>query len=518
MIHNKKFDFRAGGLILGGAALTAGFSAPAISARNASGRDSDNGGPHIILIMTDQHRGDALGCAGNPAVITPNIDALASDGCLFSNAYTSAPSSTPARAGLLTGMSPWHHGMLGYGRVAEHYEYEMPQMLKDLGYNTLGIGKMHWYPQNALHGFDATIIDESGRVESPYFMSDYRKWFHKVAPGQNPDSTGIGWNAHIAGSYALEERLHPTVWTGDEAVDAIRNYSSDSPFFLKVSFARPHSPYDPPQRIVDMYADADIPSPVVGNWCEQLPYDSHPEVHPEAYKGNFGDEYAVNSRKYYYASITFVDEQVGRIVDELKRKGMYDNALICFVSDHGDMLGDHYMWRKTYAYEGSSAIPYIIKLPGAKGRSAGGRIIDEPVELRDLLPTFLAVNGCHVPDGMDGMSLLPLIEGRKAHWREFIDIEHATAYWDDNYWCALTDGKIKYIWFFRTGEEQLFNLSADPGETENLAGDASWTKELGRMRKAMADHLSERGEEWVKDGNLVVRTKSLLYSPEYPGK
>lgn len=202
--------------------------------------------PHIILIMTDQQRWDALGCAGNEAVISPNVDRLAADGHLFCNAYTAAPSSTPARAGMLTGMSPWHHGLLGYGQVAEHYPYEMPQMLKDLGYHTLGIGKMHWHPQNVLHGFEATILDESGRVESPYFMSDYRKWFNTQAFGLDPDSTGVEWNAHEAKAYALPERLHPTVWTGDRAVEAIKGYSSEQPLFLKVSFARPHSPYDPP--------------------------------------------------------------------------------------------------------------------------------------------------------------------------------------------------------------------------------------------------------------------------------
>ena len=155
-----------------------------------------NKSPHIILIMTDQQRADALGCAGNKAVISPNIDRLAAEGHLFRNAYSASPSSTPARAGLLTGMSPWHHGLLGYGQVAERYPYEMPQMLKELGYHALGIGKMHWYPQNVLHGFEATIIDESGRVESPYFMSDYRKWFATQAFGMNPDSTGVEWNAH----------------------------------------------------------------------------------------------------------------------------------------------------------------------------------------------------------------------------------------------------------------------------------------------------------------------------------
>ena len=216
-----------------------------------------SGKPHIILIMTDQQRGDALGCMGNKAVISPNIDRLAQEGSLFVSGYSSAPSSTPGRAGLLTGMSPWHHGMLGYGRMALKYRYEMPQMMRNLGYYTFGIGKMHWFPQKALHGFHATLIDESGRVESPDFISDYREWFQLQAPGKDPDLTGIGWNDHAAGVYKLDERLHPTAWTGQTACELIRNYDNDKPLFLKVSFARPHSPYDPPQRYLDMYKDAD---------------------------------------------------------------------------------------------------------------------------------------------------------------------------------------------------------------------------------------------------------------------
>lgn len=475
--------------------------------------------PHIILIMTDQQRFDAIGCAGNSSIITPHIDRLASEGHLFCNAYTASPSSTPARAGMLTGMSPWHHGLLGYGVVAEHYKYEMPRMLVEQGYHAMGIGKMHWHPQYATHGFESMLIDESGRVEEPYFMSDYRKWFNTQAFGLNPDSTGVEWNAHGAKAYALPERLHPTVWTGDRAVETIQGYSSDKPLFLKVSFARPHSPYDPPQRVLDMYKDIDMPEPWIGDWCQLMELDTNPQKHPEAARGNFGVEYAKNSRKHYYAAVTFIDEQVGRIVEELKKKGMYDNALICYVVDHGDMLGDHHMWRKTYAYEGSAAIPFIVKLPkGMTDNQAQGTKMEQPVELRDLLPTFLDVSGAEVPADMDGRSMLPLFKEENAPWREFIDIEHATAYWQNNYWCALTDGKIKYIWFFFSGEEQLFDLVKDPQELHDLAkAKTKWAKKnLERMRQVMAAHLSERGEEWVKDGQLVVRKKNLLYSPNYP--
>lgn len=131
-----------------------------------------SGKPHIILLMTDQQRGDALGCAGNKAILTPNLDALASEGNLFTNGYSSVPSSTPARAGLLTGMSPWAHGMLGYGDEAETYKYETPRMLKELGYVTIGIGKMHWYPQDNKRGLDILISDESGREMTDNYTSD----------------------------------------------------------------------------------------------------------------------------------------------------------------------------------------------------------------------------------------------------------------------------------------------------------------------------------------------------------
>ena len=283
--------------------------------------------PHIIYIMTDQHRGDCLGCMGNPVIKTPHIDSIAADGVVFSNGYTASPSCTPARSGLLTGLSPWHHGMLGYGRLAEEYKYELPRMLQKAGYHTFGIGKMHWYPQKTTHGFHGTLVDESGRVESSDFVSDYRDWFKLQAPGENPDATGIGWNEHRAGVYALDEKLHPTFWTGRTAVDYIRNYELDQPLLLKVSFARPHSPYDPPQRYLDMYQQEEMPAPFIGDWCEE--FADHPESKSAAF-GNFGVEHARKSRQHYYAGISFIDDQVGEILQMLKKKGKRSQT--CLVS------------------------------------------------------------------------------------------------------------------------------------------------------------------------------------------
>jgi arylsulfatase A-like enzyme len=225
--------------------------------------------------MTDQHRADCLGCAGNRIIKTPNLDSIAADGALFSNAYTSTPSCTPARSAILTGLSPWHHGMLGYGRIAGQYPFELPQALRDAGYYLFGIGKMHWYPQKKLRGYHGLLVDESGRVETPGFVSDYRLWFKQQAPDLDPDATGIGWNDYRAKAYALPERVHPTAWTADRAVEFIDKYDRPEPFMLKVSFARPHSPYDPPQRFMDMYNVDDMPAPVVGDWAAR--YASHGE-------------------------------------------------------------------------------------------------------------------------------------------------------------------------------------------------------------------------------------------------
>lgn len=473
--------------------------------------------PNIIFIITDQQRSDAIGCSGNNNIITPNIDSLAQDGYLFCNAYSSTPSSTPARTGLLTGMSPWHHGMLGYGKVAEHYKYELPQMLKDNGFITLGIGKMHWTPQNVLHGYMATILDESGRVELPYFISDYRKWFQTQAPGENPDKTGLGWNDHSANEYQLPEKLHPTKWTGDIAVGVIENYNKEKPLFMKISFARPHSPYDPPKRILEKYNKIEMKGPSIGDWSKDIGKDNtNPKHVRNAAFAQYGEEYVKNTKKHYYASISFIDEQVGRIVKALKERDMYDNTIICFTSDHGDMMGDHNHWRKTYAYEGSSSIPFIIKTSNnINVVKSKGTKIEEPVELRDFLPTFLDAIGSKIPESIDGMSVLSLLRGN-VKWRKWIDLEHSVSYNKNNYWVALTDGKIKLIHFLRTGKEQLFDLKKDPYELVNLIDDISYKSILEDIRKDLIEHLRERGDKWVKDDKIIIRTQNMLYSPNYP--
>ena len=473
--------------------------------------------PNILFMMTDQHRGDCVGADGNKAIRTPSLDRIAHEGARFAAAYTSVPSCTPARACLLTGLSPWHNGMLGYGRVARKYANEKPRMLREAGYYTLGLGKMHWHPQLTRHGFHKTILDESGRAEQRGFVSDYRQWFAAEAADLDPDATGIGWNDYRAKPYALPERLHPTHWMGDTAVEFLRAYKRPEPFFLKVSFARPHSPYDAPQRFFDMYKDADIPRASVGKWAERHAMRGQKPGH-STWRGDLGTDQVRRSRQGYYGSVSFIDEQIGRILEALEQRGWLENTLILFTADHGDMTGDHHLWRKTYAYEASARIPMLIRWPKGFLSAKRGQVLTQPVELRDVLPTVLDAAGARPdPKRFDGRSMLDLVRGNTDGWRDYIDLEHDTCYSPENHWTALTDGHYKYIFHARDGEQQLFDLHTDPGERHDLASEPAHQAKVKLWRSRMIEHLAERGAPFVVGGELGLRPERMLYSPHHPG-
>ena len=481
---------------------------------SGSGEAEEMTRPNILLLMADQFRGDCLGCDGNKVIKTPNLDRIAREGAHFVHGYSSTPTCTPARAALLTGLSPWHHGMIGYGGVAKKYPFELPSAMNDAGYYTFVIGKCHYSPQRNLHGFQGALLDESGRAHTPGFVSDYRKWFKEQAPGKDPDATGIGWNDYRSKQYALPEELHPTRWTGDRAVDFISTYDKKEPFMLKVSFARPHSPYDPPKRFWEMYKDEDMPAPHIGRWASKFAKGDSENF--TSWHGDMGMDQAKRSRRGYYGSITFIDEEIGKILKALEDKGQLDNTLIVFIADHGDMMMDHYHWRKSYPYEGSARIPYLIRWPKSIQAKRGIKI-EQPVEIRDILPTFLDAAGAKSPGDLDGKSLLDLVRGKTSGWREYIDLEHGVCYAPENHWNALTDGRWKYIYSAFDGSQQLFNLDKDPGELDDLAQDAAHAGELKKWRGRMVKHLSERGEPFVVHGDLGVHPAKMIYSPLFPG-
>lgn len=483
--------------------------------------------PNLLLIMTDQQRGDCLGCDGHPVLETPNLDQLAAEGTRFRCAYSATPSCLPARASLLTGMDQWHTGILGMGRgqksIPSDYRHTLPGELAAAGYHTQAIGKNHFDPQRALNGYHNTILDESGREDTPRFKSDYRAWFdqHRTGPYGYRDHS-LDWNSWMARPSHLPEHLHPTHWTAQQAINWLDRRDPQKPFFLKVSFARPHSPYDPPQVYYDMYRDRDIPGPYVGDWSATR--DQRVD-NVNAWRSMRTDAETRRARACYYGSVTFIDHQIGRLLYELGHRDpdAWRNTMIIFTSDHGDMLGDHHLWRKTYAYEGSARVPMIVRPPEAWDRkSTRGQVRDEVVEMRDIMPTFLDAAGVAIPGTVDGQSVLPLARGEAAgDWRPYLFGEHCACYSTEQANCYLTDGREKYIWFPYLGTQQLFDLRNDPGELHDLADDPRHADRLAAWRGRLIEQLERRKAEapdypLVERGEPATLPRDAVYlSPHY---
>jgi arylsulfatase A-like enzyme len=472
--------------------------------------------PNLLLITTDQQRGDCLGCDGHPVLETPYLDELAEGGVRFTRAYTAVPSCTPARSAMLTGMDQWNHGRLTMtGAHTLEYPATLPGELARAGYHTQAVGKMHFHPQRRLYGFHHMVLDESGR-RIGHFVSDYHLWFdaHREGAYGYRDHS-VDWNSWMGRPTHLPEHLHPTHWTASEGVRFLQQRDPTKPFFLWLSFARPHSPYDAPQVYYDMYIhNPSIPRPFVGDWAAR--YDRR-VADVNAPRTRRTDAEIHRARASYYGNITFIDHQIGRVLYELRRHDpkAYANTLILFTSDHGDMMGDHHHWRKTYAYEGSARVPFLMRYPD-DWPFARNRVLDQPVELRDIMPTLLDAAGISIPDCVDGQSLLRLSRGETDGWRAFVQGEHTSCYDREHGMQYVTDGREKYIWFHHTGQEQFFDLEEDSGECHDLSKRPDAQPRMEVWRKRLARVNEERGDPRGRDGALVPQPDgALTLSPNY---
>jgi len=468
--------------------------------------------PNVVLIVADQMRGDCMGVNGHPVVQTPNLDELATRGCNFTHAYTAVPSCIPARANLMTGQNQWHTGVLGMGKGQGPMPNDFPHTLAgeftNAGYRTHMVGKGHFHPPRTLMGFESTELDESGRVPD----SDHRTWFEGHAPdGVTPDDHGVDWNGWMARPWHTEEYLHPTAWTGMRACNFVDEHDYARPFFLNVSFARPHSPYVPPACYFDMYYRGETPHPYIAEWA---PMHDIPDAPPRttAWIGRMTPEQIHRARSGYLGSISFIDGQIGRFLGWYRRyhPEAYENTWFLFAADHGDMQGDHYMWRKTYAFEGSSHIPFILCPP--RGR-AKRHTAQEPVELQDVMPTLLGAAGLDIPKTVDGRSLVPLLNGPAADWRTYVHGEHCTCYSDSAEMQYVTDGLRKFIWYPRTDREQFFDLEQDPGEIHDLIDAPDRRNEIAKWRGYLTEVLEERDCGWVRNGRPHCPSDEPLVSP-----
>ncbi len=476
--------------------------------------------PNILFVIDDQHRSDFLGASGAGWIKTPHLDNLAKEGARFSNAYCALPSCTPARTSILTGLKPWNHGMLGYmDTISQFYKQTMPQFFSEMGHETIIVGKNHFGPPRNSNGYLTSKLEEGWySTRKDGFDCDYQSWFAREAPDKDINATGLGYTDHRGIPFKYEDKLHATHWTAERAIEFLQQSDNEAPWFLKLSFQRPHPPFDPPKRWFDHYMSVDIPKPKVGDWAKEK-YEGKSgslEKTPDASSGNFPDNEIKASRAAYAGSISFVDEQLGRVIDELKKSGQYENTFILFVSDHGDMMGDQYMWRKCRAYEPSSNVPLIIRWPQMPGFNfKRGQVREELIELRDIFPTFADACNFKIPKPVDGKSMLNILK-EKEDWRKTLCLEHSRVYEPDNAWVAITDSRHKYIFFTLTGEEQLFDLGNDSDELVNIVKLDS-SKEIYQILYAeLVNELAERGPKWVKNGMLQVQESSDLTGANYP--
>lgn len=469
---------------------------------------------NVLLITVDQMRYDCLSMLGHPVVETPNLDKLARSGVLFANAYSATPTCIPARAAIFTGMSQRTHGRVGYReKVPWDYPHTLPGELAKAGYHTQCVGKMHVYPARNLCGFHNVVLHDgylhysrsnNGMPLASHYdeNDDYLHWLRQMA-GAEADLTDLGLDCNastVTRPWHMDERLHPTNWTVTQSIDFLRRRDPRKPFFLWTSFVRPHPPFDPPQAYFDMYRDTDMPEPPVGDWVD-VEAALRSGSDPTALSGVLPKRRLDRARAGYYALITHLDDQIGRLLNALQEYGVYGNTLVVFASDHGEMLGDHYYFRKALPYEGSAKVPFIVCDPGGKlGLQTGSRI-DSVVELRDLMPTLLDAAGVTIPETVEGRSVLPLCRGEQEAWREYIHGEHAYGQLSHHY---VTDGAHKYVWFSQTGEQQLFDLKTDPQERVNLADHAPWQNTLSLWRNRLIRELTGREEGYVQDGELIA--------------
>ena len=481
--------------------------APAANAsRKTALASAPDNRPNVLLIMTDQQRGDCLSIDGHPVLLTPTMDKIAGQGVRFSHAYTTCPSCIAARRSLLSGQFPSTHGMTGYHDGLEwQAPPTLPQVLSDNGYHTYLVGRnMHQHPTRKRYGYDHMEIFKGQD-------GDYGEWLSQREPEGSGGyyGTGVMHNDWTARPWHMPEAYHQTNWTVNRALEFIQKRDPACPFFLTVSFLAPHPPLVPPAPYMDRYLRMDLPDPVIGDWAEP-PENKGLGMGQSADRVQLEGEALRLARAAYYGLINHIDDQLNRLlnpvtgIDAATRK----NTLIIFTSDHGEMLGDHYLWRKVLPYEPSARIPLLIR-PPRRMSVTPGTVIEDAVCLEDIMPTVLSMVGIEPPNTVEGRDLSPLMRGDTVEWRPYIHIEHAPIHH------TLTDGVEKYIWFVKDGREQLFNLDDDPDELHDLVARPEHADRVTHWRNLLVKELANRPEGF-SDGHTLI--PGVPYPAAYSAK
>ncbi len=448
--------------------------------------------PNILLVTTDQQRWDCAGDAAPDFMRTPHYDHLCREGITFERAYADCPICVASRVSIMTGRTALSHGHRGNGPSTDVMgrRETLPSCLRELGYQTAAVGKMHFGPQRARHGFDEMILP-----------SDYYREMRRSGHDAQPMRHGLGQNELYAGMASVPEALTLTSWIAEQCRLYIRDRRDPTaPFFLWCSFSKPHPPLDPPEPYYSMYRDCPIPEPVCGEWAER------PHC-PEAFLRH-REEWSIDllppeiirtARAAYMGLITQVDYNMGRVFGALQDMGLFRDTLIVYTSDHGEYLGDHRAGSKVFFHEPSAHVPFVVRLPQGWEDRRHGTVVEAPVTLADVLPTLVGAAGGQPPEGADGQDLLALARG-EVEPRPYVV---AAGLGNPPSHISVTDGRWKYMWYPEGPAEQLFDLQTDPQELKNLAGPQEHNSRRAHLREALMERVAAYEPKWVEDGELV---------------
>lgn len=431
--------------------------------------------PNILWIIADQHRGQAMSCAGDTNIETPNMDALAEQGVRFSRAYSNCPLCSPFRATLFSGQYPTTHGVISNHRPLLPRQPALAELMSDAGYHTSFMGK--WHASGGCFGH---------HFVSPWFRPGWDDW--------------LGWencNNHFDFKYGLGNSpgIHrcteyQTDFLTDRTLEWLEQRTDDQPWFHVVSVEPPHSPFVAPQKYMNMFSDVEL---------EMRPNFAHDSEKAADHESRM---------RGYYAQVKNIDDNVGRILQALDQHGLSDNTIVCYFSDHGEMMGSHDKVQKGFPEEESCNIPLIVRGPGIES----GRTSDALIGGIDLMPTMLAMAGAATPDSAEGEDLSSLVRGETDTGNDasYIMYEHCIFPEDpERVWRNIRHGDWSYSWRLVEGPAFLYNLKDDPYELSNLIGlpeHEDIRRELEAKMRAKAAAIGDRffarheayvaGEDW----------------------
>lgn len=450
--------------------------------------------PNVLLICADHWAAQFLGIAGNGTVLTPGLDEIARCGVRFTNAYSESPVCIPARRTLMTGMTPRSHGDRTFDdQLRMPDATTLAQAFRDAGYQADAVGKLHVHPQRDRIGFDSVLLDDEGRPQWGT-VDDYDIYLGDVGHAGRQFDHGMSNNQYHYRAWHLPEETHPTAWAARGMARLIKRRDPTRPALWYLGFRHPHPPLVPPQSYLDLYQDIEMDPSIVGEWVrspEQMPY----AISAVMQRMNlYSPEQFMAGKRAFYALCSQIDHQIRYLIGTLRLEGLLNNTILCFTSDHGDMLGHHNMVAKRVMYDPSANVPMIFLGTDGCAKLPEGTTSDRLVGLQDVMPTLLDLCDIPIPDTVDGLSMVG--DERREHlYGEIGEDDHASR--------MIRTARHKLIYYPVGNRFQLFDMQADPGECHDLSNDAEHRSVLDDLTALLITELYDSDHAWIRDGRLV---------------